>query len=310
MCFLILICSVSLFAQTNNQTLKVEDLLPPSTEDVVDEVLTNKRLRAETGSLSKFSIKTSLGYSAGSIEKPLDPLRPNLTGSNGNMMTLQSVAGSVGLKYRASAMDSLFVNTGLRMLTPFQSRYQTSDPKLQQVFDQNHQKTDLFDPSLSYTHIFKIYDAQNTFSFGQTWVTNSVDRSFGYLTSSSLSHSIAYELSRSTFGLSTALSLSFFDQSNIVINPYQTLYDLGFFPFYEFAFSDRYQLRTLLGFTFEHPRFGAATFTLVQRRVYQSLGLGISVTRNIYFYPNIQFLPEDLRSDKTNVALQTTFSLF
>jgi len=55
---------------------------------------------------------------------------------------------------------------------------------------------------------------------------------------------------------------------------------------------------------------GSAANTWEKLKVYQSVGLGISVTRDIFLYPNIQFIPSDIRSDRTNIAMSASINIF
>jgi hypothetical protein len=41
-----------------------------------------------------------------------------------------------------------------------------------------------------------------------------------------------------------------------------------------------------------------------------STGIGFSITRDIFLYPNIQFNPEDIRADRTNLGLSANINLF
>jgi hypothetical protein len=65
----------------------------------------------------------------------------------------------------------------------------------------------------------------------------------------------------------------------------------------------------LVGFGADHSRYEGDFFTWIPNKVYQSAGLGISVTRDIYLYPNVQFIPEDVRSDRTNVGVSANINL-
>jgi hypothetical protein len=39
------------------------------------------------------------------------------------------------------------------------------------------------------------------------------------------------------------------------------------------------------------------------------MGIGYSVTRDIYLYPNLQFAPEQISAQHTNVAINATINL-
>ncbi len=88
-------------------------------------------------------------------------------------------------------------------------------------------------------------------------------------------------------------------------------YDVGAYPFAEYVINDTLNLRTIAGmWTYEHDRSKAdQPWTFTKNKIYQSVGLGISVTRDIYLYPNVQFLPENIRADATNVAISTNINL-
>jgi hypothetical protein len=68
-------------------------------------------------------------------------------------------------------------------------------------------------------------------------------------------------------------------------------------------------LRTVFGWQVYQQTRRDDTWTFEKRKVYQSLGTGISVTRDIFLYPNIQFIPSDIRSDRTNIGLSAYINL-
>ena len=71
---------------SSQSTTKIEDVKESNkvTDDVdVDEVITNKKMRAESGSKSKWSIGTSLNYSGSTVKAPLKPSRPNIAAGAG-----------------------------------------------------------------------------------------------------------------------------------------------------------------------------------------------------------------------------------
>ena len=319
--FIALVAGVSAQAQSSSaneaapaESVSVESLKSEKpkddSQDEADKILTNRRLRAASGSLSKVSVMTSLGYAAGSIERPFDAIRPNLTGANTSGTTLQSLGGGVAVKLRMTKTQSLSAGAGLRMWAPFQTTNTGRTPEERQKFQQNQGKIDFNDPGLSYMVIFRALGAQNYVSVGGTWFTDTGLREIGYTSSVGISHSIAKEVGHSTFGLSSGVSFNFFDKSDPDFARYQTAYSFGVYPFFEYAISDTYQLRTLVGFISEHDRSQGEATTFRRKTVYQSVGLGISITRDIYLYPNIQFLPGELRADKTNIALSTNINIF
>ena len=84
---------------------------------------------------------------------------------------------------------------------------------------------------------------------------------------------------------------------------------LQIYPVAEYIINDKLNLRTVLGYQWEQLR--STRYTNYHKlAVFQSVGLGISVTRNIFLYPNIQFLPSDIRTDLTNIGLSAYINAF
>lgn len=91
----------------------------------------------------------------------------------------------------------------------------------------------------------------------------------------------------------------------------QSDYGFGFEPSLQFQFSDRFALNTTWElWEFEHIRSSPHRDVYQRNKVIQSVGLGISLTRDIYLNPNINFVPDDVRSDRTNVALSADINIF
>src|ERR1035437_5740298 len=65
----------------------------------IDEEISNAKLRAESGSKSKYSLSTTIQYTGGAISSPFAAERPNLSGLPG-MQTLSSLSGRLNGRYR------------------------------------------------------------------------------------------------------------------------------------------------------------------------------------------------------------------
>lgn len=307
-------------SSSGETAIKVENLETEKenkTEDKADQIITNKKMRAETGSLSKFSLSTEWNYSAGSIEKPLDPVRPNITGAAGTP-ALQRLGGTVNLKYRVSTTQYATLGVGLAMTTPFHTSISTNDPKIQKQFDRNRQRLDVNDPTVGYNWLARVAGLQSVSSLGATYITTNLLRDWGYQSGLGLSQVFAKDLTPVTLGVSLNASYSFFDQAankpfggpGETLGSYQSDVSLGVYPFAEYAVSDTFTLRTLAGVaSFDRYR-GEMPWTFSQNTMYMSVGLGISVNRDVYIYPNVQFLPENIRSDLTNVAINANINVF
>src|SRR5207244_2951865 len=83
---------------------------------------------------------------------------------------------------------------------------------------------------------------------------------------------------------------------------------IGIYPYFEYPFSDKLSLRSVYrGLTFYNSTTSPGDYT--HDDATQSLGLGWSVTRDVYFFPNIQWVWADMRPEKTNVAMTAYLNL-
>jgi len=80
----------------------------------------------------------------------------------------------------------------------------------------------------------------------------------------------------------------------------------------EYRINDTFNLRTVTFLlSYEHTLASHADMTTwTKDKVTQSCGVGISITRDVFLYPNLQFIPDQLRGKDTNVALSTNINMF
>lgn len=274
--------------------------------DEADKVITNRRLRADMGSVSDWSIRSFFNYQGGSLEKPLAADRPNIV-NGADALTLANASGSIGVRYRVTKFDSLNLSFGINMTTPFQSSIKTNSAALKKNFDDNKQKTTVNDPTLSYSHVASLLGMQSITGVSSTWITNAqlVDADYDSL-------HIASQTFMKDFGNGFSAGVAFQALFYTFDGNQQGVTDrvLGVYPAAEYVINDTYNLRTVFGtWVYQHNR-GAEENTYVKRDVYQSVGLGISLSRDVFLYPNIQYIPSDIRSDRTNVAISANINMF
>ncbi|MCB0365562.1 MAG: hypothetical protein H6624_04015 [Bdellovibrionaceae bacterium] len=285
--------------------VKMEEAKGEAGEGDVDELITNRKLRAETGSKSKLSVSTSFNYSGATINKPGARIRPNIRGA-ANTVALASLSGSIAGKYRLGTKDSVSAGVGLRMLTPFHDSLNTS--KINGV-----ERADVYNPYVDLTHIDKIGGFQSVTSASVTGMTTDYSRQTGYVANISVSETLLKDIGTSGFsvGLYSGIDGSIFDKFDDAAKAGSADYSIGFYPFLEYVINDTLNFRTISGlWVYDHLRSERSTFTFEKNKIYQSVGLGISVSRDIYLYPNVQFLPENIRADLTNVALSANINVF
>lgn len=314
--------------QANTSTVKVTDVQnKDEAQKDIDEEITNARMRATLGSKSKWSFKSAFAYNGGSLEKPADRIRPNYRAS-ASQEVLTTLGGTIGVNYRVNDSDSLSLSTGVSMRNPFHDdigRSDFTDPR-KPAPGKSAKQVDRYyvsGLSLDWSRAYKAAGMQMVTEAGYSHVTDPDSiATYNSIGSLSLGQTVLADLGTSNWsgGLSFSFAYSIYSDtlpSDSVAKGYlQDDYSYGIYPFAEYSFNDKYSFRTVFGY-FEavHYRDGQANNTLGAGQVesqtpYQSMGIGISVTRDIYLYPNVQFTPLDIRADRTNVALSANVNLF
>lgn len=279
----------------------------------VDDLITNNKLRAETGSKSRWSVNSAFSYSGGSIEKPLAEDRPNIAAATGTVSKAW-IDGSVATKYNINTTNSLSAGVGLRWITPLNGK----------PHDYQGDRFDVQNPYVTYQNLYKWSGIQSVFQATPTFYTNSNLVKEGYVSSLAVSQDNIYEVGHS--GLSVGLYLwaqgAVYNKTGPLGQPGdadfladvradQSDYGGGADPYLEYQLNDKVNLRTVANlWNYEHIRSESRLTAFHWDKVYQSVGVGISVTRDIFVYPNLQFLPDNLRADQTNVGLNTNINIF
>jgi len=272
--------------------------------DDVDETLTNNKLRAETGSKSKFSVATAFNYDGGSLKSPLDANRPNIQGINGTT-DVADLNGSINMKYNITQKDSILVGGGLRWIAPLQGGQRPDSYPEGQMFD-------TFDPSINYQHVYKVGSVQSYYQVGPTIYSRTDVLKRGYVANLGIYNVNALDIGHSgvTVGLESQALTNFFNSNDEDLLRKQTDYTFFVYPYLEYALTDKINLRTVTFlWSVEHTRDHDAG-TWVQDKVTQSFGVGFSVTRDVFLYPNVQIIPDQLRAADTNVGLAANINLF
>jgi|FLYM01.1.fsa_nt_gi hypothetical protein len=303
---------------------KTDDRATPGKEEKdIDEEITNVRMRADSGSKSKWSLSSSLGYTGGSVDDPFGKERPNIQAYRVAMPGVQtntSLDGSASIRYRANKNDSFTFGTSFGIMTPLHG--DNTDPGQNQF--------NVWDPGVSYSRVFAGWGLQNVFSASGTVGTSNESRGVDRVGALGMSiTTLKVFESGVTTGISLSTSRSFYDSkpgqnerglarnADRSPNPdfyggdVRTNWSLGIFPFAEYAFNDTWQLRTVFGmFNFRNLYGDDNSWRLLRVYDYQSIGVGYSLTRDIYIYPNVQIIPTDVRKELTNVAISATLNIF
>ena len=258
----------------------------------IDEEITNKKLRAETGAKSVISLKSAFAYSGGSINSPLSQERPQLSPGTTNPEP-SKLSGSISAKYRISDHDSMSLGVGVGWLTP---TYQG-------------QKGQVENPYLGYTRAFKTGIIQNVIEASIVKYTSNSASKNDDLWNSNFDYTILAKVghSRLDLGLDLGYYREFYSQTT-ARNGDNPLDYVALYPFAEYELNDMASLRTVYrGFSYFNSSNDQKTF--VHDDPTQSFGVGLAITRDIYLYPNLQWVWADVRAEKTNVAISANINL-
>lgn len=304
--------SLSGLAQTEQKLeVKKPDTKPAETSakqatDKADEVITNRLLRASSGSLSKWSGNFSVNYYGGSAQKPFAAQRPNIT-SGADALTLQYISSNLGLRYRINELNSITLATGLFWNTPFNNSIKTKDQALKKEFEKTKREITVNDPNLIYTNLASIWGFQVQTQLTPTLITNAQQTNQGYRASWDAQTTWMRVINNSDLSLGATFEWTgyAFSKSNrdLATNVWQM------YPIAEYVINDWLNLRTLWGWQVYQQTRSDDTWTYQKRKVYQSFGTGISLSRDVFLYPNIQFIPSDLRDDRTNIGMSAYINL-
>jgi hypothetical protein len=279
----------ALAAPTQESIGHLKTLAPTQRKDI-DEEIADARLRASTGSKSLFSIQSAYNYNGGSLETPLASDRPQL--AKGQVENDPAkLTGSIAGKYRASDHDNITAGFGLGWVTPgYGGQYGQWEM-----------------PFLGYNRLFKAGPFQNvlTAQFTKYTADTSLKRGLNY--EIEVDHNIVYNIGRTRWrtGCDFWVSREFYTSAGHagIANK------LAATPMLQYEFNNTYTFRTVYkGATYYSLRSNEYAYNLSEPT--ESTGIGISITRDIFLYPNIQWIWADLKLEKTNVALAAYVNVF
>jgi len=283
--------------------------------DQIDNLITNKNLRALSGSTSRWSIASQFNYNGGNLQSPLAEDRPNIADASGTT-TKADLDGALWVKYNLDLNNSLMAGFGIRWIAPLAKGGPT-----------NYDGTtfDAINPEIQYQRIYKFLGVQAVLQASLMQWTQADQTAHGYGQQLNVDQENMYEFGETglSIGASTWAQYQLFNKTGSFGNPtnsddfipdlaaIQSVYAINISPILEFEITEKIIFRTVLGlWQYEHYRSENSAFNFSRDKVYQSVGVGFSVTRDIFLNPNIQFLPDDIRDTATNVGLGATINMF
>ncbi len=309
--------TTSTASSTSDQSttkLKTGDVTPGNTvpgADAVDSMITNNNLRALSGSLSRWSIASQFNYNGGTVNEPLAQDRPDISGASGNT-TKADLDGAISAKFNLNPTNSLMAGIGVRWIAPFSTG---------SLSNYNGTVFDMMNPYVQYQLIWKPLGIQSVLQVQDMQWTQADQTAIGAFNQISFDQESAYEIGKThlSLGMSVAGQYNFFNKTSGTLSggfvpdltPYQSIYAFTFAPYIEYQITAKLNFRTLVNvWTYEHYANFQNPTDLTHDTIYESIGIGWSVTRDIFLYPNVQFLPANASADLTNVGIAATINVF
>lgn len=298
-------------------SLKIEDVKEKNkVEGNIDEEITNAKLRAESGSKSKWSGSIAASYAGGSLEKPFSKDRPNPT--RARIAPRVTMGGDMNVRYRVNKNQSFSAGVGYSLERPLHEA----------------KKGDITNPRVGTNYVGKIGAVQSVSELQLIVTTDSDELEAGSVATIVPQQVFMYDVGTSKLSIGLALDGYYTqynkDENKLVRIPprgfrpagdYQEDYGVGIYPLAEYAVTDKLQLRTVFRpWNFDHSPYDDG-FKFSKKPWTQSFGVGYAVTRDVYLYPNFQwdweawrsnnydFTDKDVRS-ASMVGLNATINVF
>ncbi len=279
-------------AQTMTKLQKF--LQPKKLEDPL--IITDQKLRADEGSLSRYSVKANLSYAGPGITDLENKDQPNPDHVVNTFQT--KLIGSVGARYRLDGVNAVNAGTGLTAIHPLHG----------------WERTDINSPFISYDHSGRSMDIQMRQTLSGSLVTVPEYTISGEMLAGYYELDLVKDLGRSRFSAGFDTKIDYFFYSRSYISTGKT--DRGaaqnyvsFFPNIKFKVTDKFNLNSSLSVMFYNARQLDDRLALWNRTLTQKIGFGYSFARDIYLNPYITIYPKQLASDTTTFNLGAVFSV-
>lgn len=270
-----------------------------------DRRITDIELKAEAGSLSRYSLKADLNYAGPPVNDLSNPEMPNPDNRARNNKT--SLSGYVGLRVRLTQQDGLNVSTGVRWFAPYQS-LAGEDVQLRP----GEKTFDTASPQVAYDHTSRFGNLQFRTAAKTAVTTDAFYRKRGQLGQIGGEEFLKYTLGQSRWivGMLFDASLFLFDRRYADGDGRVSNYNLNLIPSLEFKVRDSFNLKTSLAQTFANARMFGDWAKWERQQLTQRVGLGWAITRDVYVNPFLNYYVEHPALDTTQVSLSTVFSIF
>lgn len=255
-------------------------------------LLTDPKLRAEEGSMSKYSIKFNASYYGPTLADLSAKDQPNPDGSVGSYAT--SLGGSIAARYRVSSSRAVSFGTGIKAIYPLHGI---------ERFDVNN-------PYLSYDMSSRWGRLQMRNSPSISLITVPNYKAVGEYGALAFYNSFVYEFDNDlSVGLDSDFGYYLYDRAYRSSDGKANQYSISFSPTLKYRINERLNINTSVSVMFWNPRSLDNDFALWNRSPTQRLGLAYAWTKEIYLNPYLYLYPNRITTDSTSMNFSAIFSV-
>lgn len=277
-----------------------------------DHQITDTELKAQSGSLSRYSLKFDMSYSGPSVSNLSDPNMPNP--DNRPRPNRTNLSGYMGLRYRINSDEAINASTGVHWYSPY---HEVAGKKVnKRPGDQNYS---LANPQVSYDRTYVGRGVQMRSSLSGSVTTEDYYSSLGQLGALGLDQSFKYHISDTRWVLGMLVPLDVF----LYKRDYREFknkaapgdgkvsnYFLSFIPSVEYKLLKNLNLKTSLAYSYSNMRLQGSWWKWEEQTVSARLGFGWGITRDIYINPFLNVFVEHPKWATTSLSFSTVFSIF
>ncbi len=293
---------------TGETKVKVEG--QNNVEGDLDNEITNARMRANSGSKSKYSASFGINYAGGSMKDPGADTRKDLLG--GDNLEQVELSADLDGRLRLNKNTSITAGIGVTAVQPFHGNRGNQEKYMDKLEASN--------PNVGISTYKRVGNLMVSYAGGLTYFTSEQATDAGFLMNASASANLLYDFKNGfQAGISFGPGYNMitgedkFNSKGALINIPDFTFDA--YPYLEYAINDMFNLRTVLNAGIIHSRYSLKDGGhWTNRGTRQSFGVGIAINRDIFLYPNVQISNRDFYADasfdRSTVAISATINAF
>jgi hypothetical protein len=257
------------------------------------QIITDKKLQADEGALSRYSMKVGLSYAGPGIGDLGNKDRPNP--DNVSTTNQTKMSSTIGARYRLNGVSTVSLGTGVSAVHPLHG----------------WDRTDVNDPYLSYDRSARWNNLQLRNIFTTSGVSTPEYKRVGEVATFSYELDTVHNIGDSRFaaGFDSKFEYYLYNRGYKSSDRKASQSYMTFYPNLKYEISDKVNVNTSLSLALYNPRKLHDRYAFWNRPMTERLGIGYSYRRDVYLSPYITFYPKKLRPITTTFNLSATFSL-